>query len=241
MGHRLFTGGIFEPAGFSPTVWFKANAETYNDGDNLTVVTNQGSVGASCNLNAFTGTPQWKANQFNGSPAYYFNGAEGANRANVGASTVMAAAAGTAIAVIRMDVASAGFPWLISESGVAARAMITSGVAQTVLSSNNDGATDVTATKTLTTGTNYIVTWHHETGSLYCGTNDTRTASMNTIASGNTNFAAGDDLFMGDSGGANFFNGYVAEVIFFNTAQTESQRQQWERWFAFKYAITIPY
>lgn len=238
----LLGGNRNEPGGYSPTSWFAANKETsYVDNDTLTTITDFGSKGNT--LNAVSGTPKYRTNIVNGYPVFRGDGASDISRANITATGLFAAGAGTAIMVARATTLDVGFGWLLAETGVASKAYIEmdTGATQNSLAWNNDGAADATATKTMTTNTWYILTWHHEGGNLYHGSNDTRTSSMASVASGNTTLAAGDDLFLFGSGGANFFTGDIAEVIFFDTALTEAQRQEWELWFGFKYGITLPY
>ena len=222
------------------TAWYKADAQTgYADNDTLTTVIDSGSGGFT--LNSVTGTPKYRTNVKNGKPAFQSANNGDIGRLNIGAAAFMAAGAGTCFAVIDMTTANAGMPWVISESGVAQRANLLCGVGDTISAYNNDGALDNTANRTLTTNQWYIVTWHHESGNLYCGTSDARTASMTSVASGNTNWAAGDDVFLLGSGGANRVTGYVAEVAFFNVALSEANRQEVETWLGLKYAITLPY
>lgn len=239
----FFSGGLTEPVSPIPTVHFKASSETiYNDGDTLTIVTNRGSAGAGCNLTTVVGTPQYKTNIMSGQPAYYGTVNEAIYAQNIGSGTMISAANGTMLIAWKAVTAVNSYPFFMTEIGVAVRAVFETIVTtQQARGGNYDGSLDSTAALTMTNNTPYIGTWLHTGGNVSFGMNDTRTASLVSAASGNTSIAAGDDLFMLGSTASLFMDGYVAEVVAWNTALTEADRQSWERWLAHKYGITLPY
>jgi len=239
----MLGGSRAEPGNPVPTIHYKADSETiYAPDATLTIATNRGSLGATGNMTTVVGTPQWKTNIFNGYPAYYFTTNEAIYATNIGSGAAISAAAGTMFIVWKCASAVSSYPFFITEIGVAVRAVFETLVTtEQARASNYDGTQDFTAAKTMTNDTAYIGTWLHTGGNLYFGQSDTRTASMASVASGNTSVAAGDDIFMGGSTASLFMNGYIAEALCFSTALSEAERQEWEQWLAFKYGITLPY
>jgi len=240
----ILMGGTFSPlsiAGLS--AWYAARLETiYNDNDTLTSVSDRSGNGR--NLTTIVSTPKWRSSGINSVPSFQAaGGTESASRLNNPSTDYIAAAAGTVFCVFRFATwATIDYPWILTEIGVAQRANVAIFSATTFAGQNNDGVIDTTGNNTVAVNNNYISTWHHEAGTLYSGINDTRTASMTSIASGNTTSAAGDDMcIIGSSGGAASIDGYIAEVLMWNVALTQAQRQTVESWLASIYGITLPY
>jgi hypothetical protein len=96
------------------------------------------------------------------------------------------------------------------------------------------------ATKAFAYGAGKVLTWHHAAGTLYSGVNDTRTASMGSIAAGDMLTGAGYlNIVAGTPG--NYLDGDLAELIFYPTALSEADRKATETYLALKYGITLPY
>lgn len=106
---------------------------------------------------------------------------------------------------------------------------------------NDDGAADTASKGTLSTGTFYSLCFLHSGGNIYSGVNDARTASMASVASGNTAGMTGTPFLGSDNAAANACDGDIAEIACFNVAVSEPDRQQIERYFAFKYNIVLAY
>jgi hypothetical protein len=235
-------GGQFLPTQVANlSAWYDASKLTgLNDGD--TVTSWPDSSGNGLTLDVLGSTPLYKTNIFGSLPAVLYDGVNDYNRrSDVGATAIITAAAGTFLTVFRTagSIINGSLIGLV-ESGVAGDAHVnTVAAGTTIVSINDDGTVDTTAGKTIAVSTNYIHTWYHSGGALYNGLSDTRTASMDTIASGNTTLAAGTDLFVGAATG--FFSGHIAEAVFYARDLTESERQSVERYLASKYGITLPY
>lgn len=110
---------------------------------------------------------------------------------------------------------------------------------------NDDGAVDYITARVYALDTPYIWTVLHDSGTLYSGQNDSRTASMNTATSGNSSAVTGG-LRVGSlvaSSANKRFNGYIAEILIYNAALTETERKQVESYLASKYDLSsqIPY
>ena len=114
---------------------------------------------------------------------------------------------------------------------------IYNGTAARIDNYNFDGSQD-TVTKSATLDAWMIVTCMNNGTNLYIGVNDTRTASMSSVASGN--HVDGDTLYI-RSVPAAYVQTDIAEYIHYDIALAESDRQEIERRLAWKYGITIGY
>jgi len=106
---------------------------------------------------------------------------------------------------------------------------------------NDDGAADTAIKSGGTSGVWAIATLLHSGGTLYAGLSDTRTGSMTSVASGNTTSLAATFRVGAGAGLVNPLDGDIAEMVFYNVALSESDRQTVERYLASKYGITLPY
>jgi len=110
---------------------------------------------------------------------------------------------------------------------------------QTAYGLNDDGGYD-NAALTGAMNTLTIYSRFHNGSNVYLGRNDTRTASMNAVASGNATIGANTGLYL-----RNFPGGPagidIAELIVFNTALSEDDRKGIETRLAWKYGVTLPY
>ena len=80
----------------------------------------------------------------------------------------------------------------------------------------------------------------HSGGNSYGGVNDTRDASLTSATCGSLS-SVSDSMQVGATGSSGFFQGDIAELIAFNTALSETQRENVKTTLANKYAITLPY
>lgn len=76
-------------------------------------------------------------------------------------------------------------------------------------------------------------------GTTYSGVNDTRTASLATATSTGNWATSASALYVGIAGAP--MNSYLAEVAYWQPQISESERQDVERYWAFKYGVTLPY
>jgi hypothetical protein len=123
---------------------------------------------------------------------------------------------------------------------------ISNGAKQYVYHENAGAATAVVGDDSLVADTPYVLAWKSD-GSSYTfwrnGDPQTLTAA---VGSNNGNWwgdvSARDNFTVGGSKGASegsWFNGLVAEVLVYETALTDAQRQRVERYLAKKYGITL--
>lgn len=86
-----------------------------------------------------------------------------------------------------------------------------------------------------------VHTYLHNGTTLYSGCNDTRTASLAGVASGTSSTGSSFITGYNFTPGSNPFDGDLAEIITYNTALSEADRQTTERYLAQKYGISLPY
>jgi hypothetical protein len=105
----------------------------------------------------------------------------------------------------------------------------------------NDGGFQTAPVKAAPNGTPHILTFHHSGGLLYSGVDDTRDASMSSIACGSVVGAGAFLVLMGFAGPGGYFDGDLAEVVFYAGALSQEDRQITERYLASKYGIALGY
>jgi hypothetical protein len=111
--------------------------------------------------------------------------------------------------------------------------------AQSGRASNDDGATDsATHVVGATLAQWRIYTFMNNGTNVYCGVDDTRTASMTSAASGNTVFGAATNLYIRNTVGDIWS---IAEVVQYNVALSEADRQLIEQRMAYKYGVSLGY
>jgi hypothetical protein len=107
--------------------------------------------------------------------------------------------------------------------------------------SGNDGSLDIATKSGAVVGSWKIFTWYHTGGVLYGGVNDSRLASMSSVAHGNTTSLAVNGEIGRDDGGAVYTQIDVAEMAFFNAAVSEDDRIALDRYFAYKFDLSLSY
>lgn len=239
----------FDPLDLSPTAWFKADAGVYSDagstpatdGQDVHQWNDQSGNGKHFNTKS-TNWPSYETNEQNGLPVIHFvaSNSEDMTHSTGDAQAWISPSAATIFTVFR-GTGSAGVnptPWIIYQSAEQARLyqLFADG---TLNAYNNDGSADVAA-KAGTNNTYQIHTWMHSGGTLYSGTNDTRTASLASTASGNTGGTQSLWTCFLRAAGA-YYNQDICEMIFFDYALTETERQLVETYLADKWGITIGY
>lgn len=249
MAHLLL-GGV--DSGQAPSAfaglqgWYKADAGVYSDAgvtlaaDTNTVQQWNDQSGNARNLSQGTAgaRPTYRTGIRNGLPVVRFGGATDDDfMIGVALSNFFTAGAKTAIGVVMQ--ANSALHVIIGDATAAAdtRMRLSSGLVEYT---NDDGAAD-TVTLAATAANYHIATWLHSSGSIYVGATDTRTASMSTVASGNTSTLTADLWLGSEAAGANFLDGDIAELAIFNVALSEADRKQIEKYLAYRWGFTLPY
>lgn len=101
----------------------------------------------------------------------------------------------------------------------------------------NDGA-NKQITKAYTANTTASFTYLHTGGNLSLGVNDTRTASLASVAAGANNGLSAATLVIGNSTNT---TRYFRTFLAYNRALSEAERKVVERFLAYRYSITLPY
>lgn len=246
MSVTLF-GGTFLPSNLAGLQgWWTADFGVYSDaGITFAVDTNtvqQWNDKSVNGRNLSQGTagnrPTYRTGILNSKPVIRFGGGTDDDFMLGGAASLFFTNSAFTIFMIGKHAANLTAGWLGSDStsyiwGEWSTTGTVSGIA------NNDGGIDTATIAGLSSGTYYILTGMHSAGSLYSGANDTRTASMGSVASGNTTSVA-ENLWVGRRGG-NYLDGDIAELLIYNVVLSEADRQLVERYLASIYAITLPY
>lgn len=229
------------------TAWFAAGEEVFSDaGVTPAVDTNAlyrwgNKVDASYFEQSVAGNrPTYRTGIVNGQPVVRFGGATDDDYmdGSVAWSSWLAVGAKT-IFVVYNHTAAATTQLLGDSGGRIAMFLVNTGA--DLNCANDDGAVDTATNTAQSTGTWTIGTLLHSGGTLYAGVNDTRTASMISVASGNTASLAGTPMLGATAGPANFLDGDIAEVVIFNTAVAEEDRKAVERFLASKFGIVLGY
>lgn len=105
----------------------------------------------------------------------------------------------------------------------------------------NDGGFKIAPVKPAPSGTPHILTFHHSGGQLYSGVDDSRDASMSSIAAGSVVGAGAFLVLLGYSGPGGYVDGDVAEILFYHSALSQDDRIVSERYLAAKYGVALGY
>lgn len=247
---KKFLGGTFNPLGYGPTGWWKADAGVYSDaGSTLAVDTNtvqqwndQSGNGRNLSQGTAGSRPTYRTNQLNGLPVIRFGGATDDDRLTGAAMSNFFASQGKTIFVVYKRTANAAGGLIGDEGEGSVLIQYTSNGTTSSNFHRDSGGFDGPQTVAATAGSFNIMSFMHDTTNFYTGVNDTRTSSLASTASGASNSLAGA-LNVGDRSTTahNFLDGDIAEILFFNSALSESQRQNIERYLAHKYSLTLPY
>lgn len=220
--------GVFSDAGTTPCV----------DGNGIYQWNDQSGNARNLTQTVAGNRPVYKTAIVNGNPIArftsaspsYFNGAAVSNFFAVGAKTAFVVYQHTANASTTLWAdASTKIAQVLDSTGTALRAY------------NDDGAADNASKSGLISGSWYVGTLLHSGGTLYSGANDTRTASLTGTASGNTSSLTGALLVGMQTGSVNPISGDIAEMLFYNAALSEADRQGIEAYLSRKYNIALGY
>jgi hypothetical protein len=240
-------GGVFDPSTLSGlTLWLKADSLALSDGQRIQTWPDESGNGRDFTQGTGGQRPLLKTGILNGMSVVRFDGVNDNIGSSVGWQTFFSVSDATAFVVYkRRGNPSATYGTLFSDesAGSAEKVGMRDASLGTVLvCMNNDGNQD-TASKTGLTGEAYIATWLHTGGNLSAGANDTRDSGLSTVASGatitpnNFNVSLGAEV----TAATNYYNGDIAEVLFFNVALSEADRISVESYLAQKYGIELPY
>lgn len=224
--------------------WAKADSETYADNAAVDQATDR-----SGNARHFTNTgsarPTFKTAIVNGLPVYRFDGVDDLLANATAISSFLAAGAGTIYSFVRASAISvsgftyAAHPLFGDTGGFTATGFRVSGGNKFAGAYTFDGA-DKEATKAASQDIWYLLCWLHSGGTIYCGLDDLATASMASVAAGNTTDLTGTARIArsGLGGGSAFFTGDLAEIAVYNVAHDEATRASLQQYFSFKYRIS---
>jgi hypothetical protein len=226
------------------TLWLRADdlATTHLNGD--PVSSWQDASGSGHNASASgTDRPTFVSNACGSSPAVRFVNASH-NRMDVAAlSGLVSANAYTVFVVFKAQTGGVTYPTILGDSTNNKWGPLWLAPVGTYFAtiSNDDGTPDYAIKACADDGSWRRGTFMHSGGNLYVGIDDTRTASLSSAASGNTASLTGM-LTIGYNTSTNWWNSDIAEILIYNVALSEADRETVEQWLHSKYdTIAIPY
>ena len=248
----MLGGGLVAPDSIaSLTGWWKAESLGLADGTEIDEWDDEQGPYTFLDGGA-TAKPLYKTSIINGRPVVRFDGVNDYMFGDIGdhtldtlinndAGTIMSAQNVTNIGTDSATAVNNEATWASGTTGDYVGTYLRS--SGTVFGSNYDTNGDHAAHLVDAEGAWSCITWMHGGGNVYSGIDDTRTASLTSLASGNTHATPmAGILRLGRPFSNAFYLEYdLAEICFFDTALSEADRQTVERWFANRYSITLPY
>lgn len=240
----LLGGDAFTPARIGGlTAWWaadygveEANGDPAEDTDEVLNWLDQSGNGRTLTGANDTTKPQYLTNIMNSKPVLRFVAGAFEVRATVAdIATLLTNNAKTIFTVVNTNAVSAGI-WY-ADTGAADAIACQTDSSDDLISTNNDGTSD-NATK-VATSVPLIHTYMHDGTSVYSGVSDTRTASLASTLSGNTAVMTG--TFNVGRTRAAFGSFDLAEIVMYNVALSEADRQLVEQYLATRWGITLPY
>ena len=241
------------------TGWWRSEFGVYSDAgttlavDNDTVQQWNDFSGNSYTMSQATSTnrPTFKTNIVEGKPVVRFDGADNYMQGvdavpntlwAVNGATMMVAAFVHAVTTANATAYLNDSLWTDRRAAGGVRRAHALTTAPTATAFSYDGSEDAAAESATVTAAWLSFTYMHDGINVYSGVSDTRTASMTSAASGSTTALADRHLIFGANTDLSIFTQVdIAEIVAFNVALTEANRQIVERYFAAKYGITLPY
>jgi len=222
-------------------LWLRGDSIT--EGDGASIATWLDDSGNGFSMSGGATPPTAETNEANGHKVARFNGTDdfmnGTAISNIlanNAGTIFVVARAAAVTSNNANVYNNVTVW--ADSGTLIGCHLKS--APTVHAYNWDGDEDSPAGgKPIVVGTWFIHTWMHDSGTLYGGKDDARTAAMGSVASGNTTSLTGTfRLGTNNAAAGRWFNGDIAELVCFNVALSQEARVGIAAYLAATYAIT---
>lgn len=225
-------GASFTPASISGLfAWYAARLETgFNDGDAVATWTDRSGNGRNATQATGTKRPLYKTNIINGKPALLFDNSDDClqtaaiDLTGTNGVTVYAVVSGItagAVAMIAETSATAATnsgAWNLfrqADNTIAASARGGSSSNFTTTATVTTGATVITAVYDLSLTTNEVTVWLNGTSAGARGSNNNQTVNFG-------NFAL--NIGSRNNGASLPLNGYVAELLIYNTAHNSTQR-----------------
>lgn len=231
----------------TPSLWLKADAITgLVDGNGVAAWLDASGNGKSVAQSTAGYRPLYKTNIINGLPAVLFDGGDDFLASTSLLSDLLAAGGAGTVYVVARSTAAAHDQTLFSDSGATTHLTVRHAAAE-LQAANDDGSADVTS-KPHTLGTWALMLWQHHQDDrngataptyLYAGVNAFEWANLGEVASGATTAAVLANVLQVGRG-AGYFEGYIAEVLFFPKSHAITERRHVWNYLAAKYALTAP-
>jgi len=221
------------------TLWMIADDLALIDGAAVSVWPNdRGSGAGTFDQGTGSAKPVYKTGIVNGHSVVRFDGTGDFLLGSLALSAYFTDSASTMFVVAKKDNVDVEYMF----GGNNATPQISLGASSAgVIAGNNDGSADTATEPGDPVAGFFIATWMHDSGQIRAGFSDTRDASLTSVASGNTTALTHISIVGGTSGAASLWDGDIAEILIWNVALSQSDRQSVESYLALKYGITLPY
>lgn len=256
---KMLMGGGLSPYATNLTGWWRADAGVYSDAGSTPAVdtgtvyqwNDQSGNGFHMSQPTSTNRPTYRTNFVNGQPAIRFDGVD--NEMNTAAGSVdsiLATTQGT-VFVVAYVVAVTGanantynndVVFCDPNSAPGVRNCIGLRTTPNVAAFHYDGSEDSATLSVSGAGAWKTFLFMRGSGNVYLGISDARDASLASAATGTTGALANRVFRIGSNFDRSFYTEIdIAEIVAYNVALSEANRQQTERYIASKYGISLPY
>lgn len=233
-------------------VWYKADSESYSDGDAVGTVTDRSGLGYNASQSTASLKPIFRTNRVNGLAAYDFDGVDDAANNGTAMDTIMGTGAHTYFAVFKPHSASQAFDSYKRAEGVFGMK------AHDFISVGSEGGVASVSAEFYTGNVGdpnpeYVVLpvtlndWHYATmvwdssADLYFYLDGSISGSV--TAATTTSRVANNALQLGYNDGVSpvgYFDGEIAEVFAYNVALSSTDRKSMEDYIRGKYFPSTP-
>ncbi len=225
-----------DPMSLAPTAWWRADSLTGQlDGTGVSSWTDSSGNARTLSQATAANQPTFTLNAVNGRPGLYFDGTTDYMQSAAALSTMLSGGAGTIFVVFKPNESVGATNVLVSDSAATPNMQLYH-TSTNLVAVHYDGTTDTASESGISLGTWMLGIWAHTSTAILSGLNDGDTADMTSTATGATSSLAG--LFNVGNHSTNYFGGYVAEIIVFNSELSEENRRRVMAYLYQKYEAT---
>lgn len=230
-------------AALGPSAWYRTDALTgFNNGDAVTTFTDSSGNGYDAVQGTASKRPTYVTSAMNGRPALLFDGVNDGYDGTTALSSLFGAnGVRTIFVAAGLTTSAAGtYVFLTDDNSVFSLHYLTNVMdGPRLIHTNHDGALDTVIKFQVLAGSGeqILASAMFSGSAVTVGYNDTDTAALATAASGALSDLTGTLNIGQTAGGGSTWTGYIAEILIFNSALSEANRQIVERYLYEKYSI----
>lgn len=215
--------------------WYEANTESYVDNDAVGTLTDKSGNSRNLTQGTAGAKPTFKTSIVNGKSVYRFDGGDYATGAAI--SSFISNSAYTIMVVFKASsIGTNGASYAnnrVFADSAAYFGLFLKTTGPSAIAYNWDGSDD-NVSATISTGTFYLATMRHSSGTLYLQINQNTEVS---IASGNTQVMTGNFNLGGSGVASSYLTGDIAELVIWNTSLSGANISGLQEGFRTKYAL----